>query len=778
MNCPECGEPLPDKAFICPHCGTPLLDRIICSDDADEDSEASASDVDELDDADVGIDELDDIGVGVGELAGSGDDVSKYGATENPRDDGASDERTPDSLILDRLSELSSMSPEETVISWRTSGGSLSSESWTNDLKIDDFTIDTDTNGEGVEGTSLASGGSRDGAADGGPTTDDVRPANAYAVNEQGIGSETDVQPDIPSLPDDDAFLGESEATVVRPATGHVGRAGEREADEYTANPYVEDGAIGYPIAGDSALSPGEAEPADGGSPGGASVADSPADHEATDDSYDELDEPDNLDDLDELDDIEGGDYAEDGNFDYHEDYDFEGGYANEADDEASDSEDDYEDDEYDEEYEHEKQYFADQTAIASGGSGVAAPLPIPIMQRSEGREVPREYIEAANAKREEVGAGADSEWYAPGNVSATMQAANSHDRNMHRTLVVAIVIIFIVIVGVVALWITYDQEMWGGKRVPDVLAESVETAKNALEADGFKVEILQEGTDDGVGTILSMSPDPGTRLNPGKTVRITEGVLRTLPNEMGKPLDDAVSELQGLGLNVTTSEQLSDETPGTVLATDPPMGQTYRTGDTIDLKIAKNYTVPETTGKTEDNAKSIITDAGFVPNVIYEESSAKVGTVISTDPVAGSVAKSGSTVNITVAKAAAKTYNSTYFDLLVPSNYVDSVTIQTSTANNGSQATPGATPNTTGGTTEVMQIYYKNELAAVIYSSSTNIGVTPSGSERLVQSINDSSGHPIKVYEMRTSTSTTTISPSVTSFLNEANVSGWVKAH
>ena len=110
---------------------------------------------------------------------------------------------------------------------------------------------------------------------------------------------------------------------------------------------------------------------------------------------------------------------------------------------------------------------------------------------------------------------------------------------------------------------------MWGGKRVPDVLTESVDTARNALEADGFKVEILQEGTDDGVGTILSMSPDPGTRLNPGKTVRITEGVLRTLPNEKDKSLDDATSELQGLGLNVTTSEQLSDETPGTVLSTE-----------------------------------------------------------------------------------------------------------------------------------------------------------------------------------------------------------------
>ena len=85
---------------------------------------------------------------------------------------------------------------------------------------------------------------------------------------------------------------------------------------------------------------------------------------------------------------------------------------------------------------------------------------------------------------------------------------------------------------------------------------------------------------------------------------------------------------------------------------------------------------------------------------------------------------------------------------------------------------------STANGTTEMMQVYYKNELAAVIYSSSTNIGVTPSGSERLVQSLNDSSGHPIKVYEMRTSTSTTTISSSVTSFLNEANVSGWVKAH
>ena len=758
MNCPECGEPLPDKAFICPHCGTPLLDRIICSDDMDEDSEASAPDVD---DADVDVDELDDIGMDVDEAVSSGNDADNDDTTNDLGDDGAHNEVTADSLIFDRLSDLSSTSPEETVISWRTSGGSRSNESWTNDLKIDDFTIDD--GGNGGEGTSFASEDLRGRAADDEITTDGNQHVDAYAADEKDIDGRMDVQSGIPSLPDD-SVLSESEATVVRPATGQRDRA-----DEYEDNSYVEEDVGTQPAADDAAPEPREDKPAEDGSSDDTRVVGGPADHETEGRDNDELD---NLDDLDELDD------AEDGNFDYHDDFDFEGDYADETDGEEPDSEDDYEDDEYDEEYEREKQYFADQTAIASGGSGVAAPLPIPIMQRSEGREVPREYIEAANAKREEAGAGADSEWYAPGNVSATMQAANSHDRNMHRTLVVAIVIIFIVIVSVVALWITYDQEMWGGKRVPDVLTESVDTARNALEADGFKVEILQEGTDDGVGTILSMSPDPGTRLNPGKTVRITEGVLRTLPNEKGKSLDDATSELQGLGLNVTTSEQLSDETPGTVLETDPRMGQTYRTGDTVELKIAKNYTVPEVMGRTEDSAKSIIEDAGFVPNVTYEESSAKVGTVISTDPIAGSVAKSGSTVNITVAKATAKTYNATYFDLVVPSDYVDSVTIQTSTVNNGSQATPGTTPSATSGTTEVMQVYYKNELAAVIYSSSTNIGVTPSGSERLVQSINDSSGHPIKVYEMRTSTSTTTISQNVTSFLNAANVSGWVKAH
>ncbi|AKT48735.1 hypothetical protein ADJ70_06900 [Olsenella sp. oral taxon 807] len=740
------------------------MDRIICSDDMDEDSEASAPDVD---DADVDVDELDDIGMDVDEAVSFGDDADNDDTTNDLGDDGAHNEVTADSLIFDRLSDLSSTSPEETVISWRTSGGPRSNESWTNDLKIDDFTIDD--GGDGGEGTSFASEDLRGRAADDEITTDGNQHVDAYAADEKDIDGRMDVQSGIPSLPDD-SVLSESEATVVRPATGQRDRA-----DEYEDNSYVEEDVGTQPAADDAAPEPREDKPAEDGSSDDTRVVGGPADHETEGRDNDELD---NLDDLDELDNLDELDDAEDGNFDYHDDFDFEGDYADETDGEEPDSEDDYEDDEYDEEYEREKQYFADQTAIASGGSGVAAPLPIPIMQRSEGREVPREYIEAANAKREEAGAGADSEWYAPGNVSATMQAANSHDRNMHRTLVVAIVIIFIVIVSVVALWITYDQEMWGGKRVPDVLTESVDTARNALEADGFKVEILQEGTDDGVGTILSMSPDPGTRLNPGKTVRITEGVLRTLPNEKGKSLDDATSELQGLGLNVTTSEQLSDETPGTVLETDPRMGQTYRTGDTVELKIAKNYTVPEVMGRTEDSAKSIIEDAGFVPNVTYEESSAKVGTVISTDPIAGSVAKSGSTVNITVAKATAKTYNATYFDLVVPSDYVDSVTIQTSTVNNGSQATPGTTPSATSGTTEVMQVYYKNELAAVIYSSSTNIGVTPSGSERLVQSINDSSGHPIKVYEMRTSTSTTTISQNVTSFLNAANVSGWVKAH
>ena len=126
MNCPECGEPLPDKAFICPHCGTPLLDRIICSDDMDEDSEASAPDVD---DADVDVDELDDIGMDVDEAVSSGDDADNDDTTNNLGDDGARNEVTADSLIFDRHSDLSRTSPEETVISWRTSGGPRSNES-------------------------------------------------------------------------------------------------------------------------------------------------------------------------------------------------------------------------------------------------------------------------------------------------------------------------------------------------------------------------------------------------------------------------------------------------------------------------------------------------------------------------------------------------------------------------------------------------------------------------------------------------------------------------
>ena len=107
MNCPECGEPLPDKAFICPHCGTPLLDRIICSDDVDEDGEASAPGVD---DADVDVDELDDIGMDVNELDDSDDDTDGDGATGDPGDDSASNEVTADSLDLGALSDLSNTS--------------------------------------------------------------------------------------------------------------------------------------------------------------------------------------------------------------------------------------------------------------------------------------------------------------------------------------------------------------------------------------------------------------------------------------------------------------------------------------------------------------------------------------------------------------------------------------------------------------------------------------------------------------------------------------------
>ena len=127
------------------------------------------------------------------------------------------------------------------------------------------------------------------------------------------------------------------------------------------------------------------------------------------------------------------------------------------------------------------------------------------------------------------------------------------------------------------------------------------------------------------------------------------------VPSDLtGKTLAAARDELASVGLVITQTLPIdSNQAPGVVLSVSPLPGTTIPAGSGVVLQISSgNIEVPELVGISEIQARTILIQAGFLPNVIYaSDSTQQPGTVLAQAPAAGSTQIIGSSVTVTVNK-------------------------------------------------------------------------------------------------------------------------------
>ena len=127
-----------------------------------------------------------------------------------------------------------------------------------------------------------------------------------------------------------------------------------------------------------------------------------------------------------------------------------------------------------------------------------------------------------------------------------------------------------------------------------------------------------------------------------------------TVPNVVGMSSTAAQSTLSGAGYQVTTVEQPSTKSAGTVISQTPAGGTTYTMGGTVTIVVSSGVVksiVPNVVGLSEAGAKTKLATSGFVASVNYTVGS-PVNVVVSQSPSGGSKLAAGSTVSITVNKA------------------------------------------------------------------------------------------------------------------------------
>ncbi|MEU7994642.1 Stk1 family PASTA domain-containing Ser/Thr kinase [Micromonospora sp. NPDC049060] len=132
-------------------------------------------------------------------------------------------------------------------------------------------------------------------------------------------------------------------------------------------------------------------------------------------------------------------------------------------------------------------------------------------------------------------------------------------------------------------------------KAIPsDLVGSTYESAKNRLEAAGFKVDKKEKDDAEKAGIVLEVSPAPGKQVAAESTVTLTvsRGNVGKVPNVVGDSEDDAKEELDeaGYDVNVKQGREVPPEEAGQVTKQDPPAGSNLARGKTVTIVV----TVPQ----------------------------------------------------------------------------------------------------------------------------------------------------------------------------------------
>jgi serine/threonine-protein kinase len=180
------------------------------------------------------------------------------------------------------------------------------------------------------------------------------------------------------------------------------------------------------------------------------------------------------------------------------------------------------------------------------------------------------------------------------------------------------------------------------------------------LRAAGFKPTRQDEPSSKvAKGKVIGTEPPAGTELQVGSpvTVLVSSGPAQVkVPDLSGDSRSGAEAALSAVGLAVgTITEQVSaGAAAGSVLAQSPKAGSSVETGSKVNLTVAKasnEVAVPKVVGQSETQAAAALGGAGFAPRVVNAPVSeqGQVGVVLKQSPGAGTTARKGSTVTLTV---------------------------------------------------------------------------------------------------------------------------------
>ena len=220
---------------------------------------------------------------------------------------------------------------------------------------------------------------------------------------------------------------------------------------------------------------------------------------------------------------------------------------------------------------------------------------------------------------------------------------------------------------------------------VPNVVGMTVTEASDALTKAGLTAKATyKESTEYDKDYIVSQDIEGNTEVASGTVLNLVVSsgkvVGATVPDVVGKSEAEAKVILEAEGFKMQKQLQESDSVEkGNVISQNPLGATTAAQGSDVTVVISSGTNVeqismPDLTGKTEEEAKVVIEEEGLVIGTVSEEDSDTVekGKVVSQAPAAGGMIDKGTKVDLKISLGKKiKTYSCSV-DVGAPANFME----------------------------------------------------------------------------------------------------------
>ena len=231
-------------------------------------------------------------------------------------------------------------------------------------------------------------------------------------------------------------------------------------------------------------------------------------------------------------------------------------------------------------------------------------------------------------------------------------------------SIIISLILLFAISLGATSLILNIFRVE--DVQIPNVVGLTKEQAEKKIEELNLKSEITEETYNDTIEKGLVISQTPAYISNYKIKGKSTIGLVISLgqkivkvPKVVGKTEAEAREELENAELKVEIIEEPNTKVEaGYVVNQDVTANSEVGAGSTVKITVSTGVEivqVPNLEGKTEEEAKKAITDAGLTLSAVLNEENTKKenGKVLKQSLEAGSTVEKGSNITITINKIA-----------------------------------------------------------------------------------------------------------------------------